>query len=184
MKRKGGDSDLTGGSRDVNPQYFLMNQTMTAANTFTELAYATPLPRVPRSDKKITVMEILRVFFNFPDPDATFGAAGSNIRSFAQIATKQLGAYNTGNPAVFAYSERAFFGAFTAGGSFSTMSNDPMVIELTDNAGHGFLVATDNIYLGINTQGFALLQSFSVRLLYRFKNVSIEEYVGIVQGQQ
>lgn len=57
--------------------------------------------------------------------------------------------------------------------------------DLTDGAGHGVLVATDAIYLQIFTTGVAnTSETGRFRMLYRFKNVSLAEYIGIVQSQQ
>jgi hypothetical protein len=55
---------------------------------------------------------------------------------------------------------------------------------LTDQAGHGYLVATDNIYLALRTITTAQVNSFICRITYRFKEVSLAAYVGIVQSQQ
>ena len=67
------------------------------------------------------------------------------------------------------------------------VDTNPTLRDLTDGAGHGILVATDSIFLtgyvpsnwytnGTNT--------VFVKLLYRWKDVSLAEYIGIVQSQQ
>ena len=62
---------------------------------------------------------------------------------------------------------------------------------MTDGAGHGVLIATDNVYFSllynaIPTDGIAV--QFTIGggcdLLYRFKEVGLKEYIGIVQSQQ
>jgi hypothetical protein len=76
--------------------------------------------------------------------------------------------------------------------SCSTDNESVDIHDLTDGAGHGILIATDNIYLGVN----ASLSSFnlgdadpivggvSANLIYRFKEIGLSEYIGIVQSQQ
>lgn len=62
--------------------------------------------------------------------------------------------------------------------------------DLTDGAGHGVLIATDNIWLTAFINGAvpdigttAALNVFC-EILYRFKKVTLQEYIGIVQSQQ
>lgn len=63
---------------------------------------------------------------------------------------------------------------------------------MTDGAGHGVLVATDNIYLTLQTALSSVIgssvggiQGFGeAAILYRFKEVGLAEYIGIVQSQQ
>lgn len=184
-KRARGNGDLTGGSGDINPQYFTLPQNLlSAANTYTEGTIPTPIPRNRVSGGKATVMEILKVYFNLPEADANSAAGGSVIQAQAQLTTRSLTAMSQGNPAVFAHCEKMMRGAFTAAGSYATVIQDPYVWDCTDGAGHGVLVATDNIYFGCLTTGFTGAVTFNARLLYRMKNVSVEEYVGIVQSQQ
>lgn len=185
MSKRGASDSLTGGTGDVNPQYWtLPSNTMSAANTFTEGTIPTPIPRVRVAGGKATVMEILKVFINLPEADANNGAGGSNIFAQAQLSTKSLSGMSFANPAVFAYAEKNMRGAFTAAGTYGTVTHDPQERDLTDGAGHGLLIATDNIYFGMNTSGFTAAGSSSIKILYRMKNVSVEEYIGIVQSQQ
>lgn len=183
-RAKNGDG-LTGGTGDVSPQYYTLPQnTLSAANTYTEGTIPTPIPRNRISNGKATVMEILKVYFNLPEADANNTAGGSVISAQAQLTTRSLTAMQQNSPSVFAHCEKMMRGAFTAAGSYATAIADPFIWDATDGAGHGVLVATDNIYFGCFTAGFTAAQSFNARILYRMKNVSVEEYIGIVQSQQ
>lgn len=182
--RSNGES-LTGGTGDVNPQYFtLPANTQTAANTYIEAVIPTPIPRNRVSGGKATVMEILKVYFNLPEADTNNAAGGSNLVASAHLATRALAAVSFQNPATFAYREKNMRGAFTAAGTYGTVNHEPYEVDLTDGAGHGILVATDNIYFGFNTIGYAGVGSAACKILYRMKNVTVEEYIGIVQSQQ
>jgi hypothetical protein len=61
---------------------------------------------------------------------------------------------------------------------------DPIVHDLTDGAGHGLLLATDQLYLTISSFNFTNPNYVSCKILFRYKTVSLTEYIGIVQSQQ
>lgn len=183
MKRKG-NGGLTGGTGDVSPQYYSFQLTMTAANTYRETPIATPVPRNKQTGDQVTVMEILKVFFDGGEADANPAAAGSVISLAAQLSTKSLTALDSNSPNVFAFFSKQIRGAFTAAGSYGMSYYEPYCFDMTDGAGHGVLIATDNIYFGLNTANFTAVSFCNARLLYRMKNVSLAEYIGIVQSQQ
>lgn len=75
---------------------------------------------------------------------------------------------------------------------FSTDADSVEYHDLTDGAGHGVLIATDNIFLNVqvtnaafnNVTADAISATFNCDILYRFKEVKLQEYIGIVQSQQ
>jgi hypothetical protein len=189
-KRSYGDS-LTGGSRDVNPQTMLMTGVVqSAADTLTTFGTGLPIPRLPITKGRSLVIEVLSVWFWFahngyvagqqtwqslalttnPAPVDT-ATAGNNIgggffgdpRTIAQVTKQQLAS-----------------AAPTAFASFDAIEK----VDLTDDAGHGYLVATDNLYLSMSSLNTASANGGECKILYRFKDVSLEEYIGIVQSQQ
>ena len=183
MKRKNGG--ITGGTGDVNPQYFIVTNDQTAANAYREAVFPTPIPRVPRGNGDVTIMEVLKIFWEFPDVTALPVAGGSHVKMQQQISTRPQTAIVPANPGVLSYKELNFFGAFTAAGSMLCVWEEPCVTDLTDGAGHGILVATDNMYFGVDTNGFGVAATlWSAKIEYRMKNVSLVEYIGIVQSQQ
>jgi len=176
---------LTGGSGDVSPQWFVFNTlTQTTANTFIEANVAIPVQRLFVRGKKSLVMELLKVQFSMSSWDSNPTAGGSIGQIQSQLSTASIGASNNASPQVLAYAAQNYKGAFTAAGSYETVVISPTVIDCTDGAGHGVLVATDNLFYGVNTAGYAGVASSTIRLLYRWKEVSLEEYIGIVQSQQ
>ena len=60
--------------------------------------------------------------------------------------------------------------------------------DLTDEAGHGLLVATDNIYLNVwlDSTGAQVINNPAVVAIlhYRLKEIGLQEYIGLVQSQQ
>jgi len=180
-----GRNELTGGSGDVNPQWLTFNQqNMTLANTYSEGSLNLPINRFQNPKGRSIVMEMLRVEFGMPTPDVNNSAGGNILSCAVQLTPSSSVLLNGSDPKNLAQYGRLFRGAFTAGGTYSAIENNPEVIDLTDGNGHGVLVATDTLFFGVNTQNFAAPASFTARVLYRFKIVTLEEYIGIVQSQQ
>lgn len=176
---------LTGGTGDVSPQIMttvILN--LTAANTFTETNIPLPINRFPESSGKVVIMEILKVWFFTSELDANNAAGGSVALTSIRLSTASLTTINQADARVIATQEKNWRGAFSAGGTSLAVSIEPQPIDLTDGAGHGVLVGTDNLWLGMITTGFTAAASGFAKILYRFKRVSLQEYIGIVQSQQ
>ena len=190
-KRTATGDQLTGGTKDVNPQYLSGLLTMSAANTATEITLGTPIVRVGgagASASKSIIMEILKVFVQMPEVDVDAAAATSRTLGLA-VMTASSGATpalpNLDNPRVIAWFMHSVRNAFTAAGTgILDLQNDSYCFDCTDGAGHGILVATDNLFIVANTAGQTAASSFRFKILYRFKEVSLVEYIGIVQSQQ
>lgn len=176
---------ISGGTGDVNPQMLttpIVNQT--AANAYTEAGFPLPINRFPESSGKVVVMEILKVWFYMSEADAVNAAGGNNIQMVGRLSTSALAAINANDPRVIAVQEKTYRGSFTAGGTAVTAIVEPTEINLTDGAGHGVLVATDQMFIAVVSSNFANAGSVFAKILYRFKRVSLQEYIGIVQSQQ
>lgn len=189
MAKRASSGQLTGGTGDVNPQFLSGLLTLSAANTATEQTLGTPIVRVgPQSGGQAIIMEILKFFVDFPpiDLDAAAATARQRVISFSTTSSGTTPAVQTlDNPRVLMSTGTDLRNAFTAAGTGLLDNNlDPRVIDVTDGAGHGILVATDNIYIAANTSGQTGASSFRYKILYRFKKVSLVEYIGIVQSQQ
>jgi len=184
-KRPRGDR-LTGGSGDVKPQLFALNlQTQSAADTSFSTAFQTPVPRIGPSANKATIMEVLKVYFSIQGGDATHDAwcylATAAIQA-AGVSTLTVanGQAAISDPRVFAftnYNDRV---------NTSGMSDHvwPNVVDVTDGAGNGVLVATDQIFFEGSSDVATTAMTFAAKILYRVYDASIIEYVGIVQSQQ
>ena len=186
-RTKIGSELLTGGTGDVNPQYLHGRLTLSAANTVTNVTIGTPIVRVgPQTGGGSIIMEVLKVFVDFPSPDAD--AAAATDRNFGisfSTVDQGTGFTNFNDPRMFAMLNWDLRNAFTAAGTgLLNAKSDPQVYDMTDGAGHGILVATDNIFIQARTTGQAGASSFDFKILYRFKKVSLVEYIGIVQSQQ
>ena len=136
MKRGRGDS-LTGGTGDVSPQTFTQSITLSAANTFTQAETGLPMIRLPVKNNRSIVMELLRLRILHPLYDTNPAAGGTNAYSVFQLSTVSETLANPGDARVIAYSQYQWRGAFTAAGTFETVTNNTDDIDLTDGAGHG-----------------------------------------------
>lgn len=183
MKR-GRGSELTGGTGDVSPQLLTMNVVMTAANTLTTAEIPLPINRFKEKSGRVVAVEALKVFFDLSEADANPAAGGSVLQISANLATASVGSTGSTDPRVFAFTQKNIRGAFTAAGTYGTAYWDPIVLDLTDGAGHGVILATDNIFFSVNSSNFVAAGNGVAKLLYRFKEISLQEYIGIVQSQQ
>lgn len=168
----------------MNPQILTAIATTTAANTYTSGQIILPVPRNRVNGDKVTVIELLKLYWNLGEPDANPAAAGSVITSLAQLSTAVLTAHSPQEPRVISAVEKIIRGAFTAAGTYGTSYFDPLTIDLTDGQGHGIIVATDFLFLAVTSTGFVGNNSAVIKMLYRFKDVNLAEYIGIVQSQQ
>ena len=141
---------------------------------------------------KATVIEILRVWFDFPTPVGDTPAPVTSLETQVfrmLLSTREITATNTTNdPSIFAR-QTINFEQSTGGNApnYGMVWRDPLPVDLTDGAGHGLLIATDKIYFTAFSVNFNIgtvePADFGCQILYRFKTVSLEEYIGIVQSQ-
>lgn len=176
---------LTGGTNDVSPQWLSISAAQSAADTTTTITTAIPVQRLGNGTRA-QVMEVLKVWFQYPTfpPSASATEAFDNMS--AMLSTTSFGTTTVAfsDPRVFAGVSRISRHAFTAAGTYFQMMDNTVLYDCTDGAGHGVLVATDNIFTQIASVTTGTTNTFSIKILYRWKNVSLAEYVGIVQSQQ
>ena len=174
MKRKY-SSSLTGGTGDVNPQYLKLSTTQSGADTFTQTTNPIPIQRLPNGQRS-QVMEILKIFFW---TNSALVEADSTVSVY--LTTKS---YSTApavtDGALIAWWKRQVI--ITTSGEVAIDS--PFCLDLTDGVGHGMLVATDNLYLSVASSTTSQANVGVAWILYRWKNVGLAEYVGMVQSQQ
>lgn len=158
---------LTGGTKDVNPQYFRTLVTYTAAdgsNKTTVAESAIPVQRLNNKNRSM-VMEILKISY-IPKH------VGAPADAWCGLATSRP---PDGKPSP----SQGYWV------DISKIPNDTTVNrDLTDGAGHGLLVAADKLYTFMFEGTAKQNNSIDVVILYRWKNVSLTEYIGIVQASQ
>ena len=183
MKR--GRESLTGGTGDVSPQFMTFGGTQTAADTTTTVTQQVPIQRLP-TGQRAQVMEVLKILWlpGNTAAAASVGEASDYIQGFLSTSSFGTTATSWQEPRVFGGVSLFSRFAFTAGGTYYVGLSGIVEQDLTDGAGHGVLIATDNIFLQIVSGNTGAANVIAVKILYRWKNVSLQEYIGIVQSQQ
>ena len=169
----------------MNPQFLSGSVTTAVANTPVQVQFRLPISRLPTGGGA-TVIEVLKIYVDWALNEAVASAveiAKDQFFSFTTSPTATAQPLNISNPLALMADGARMNGAFTAGGSYYNTNDARVDYDLTDGAGHGVLVGTDSLYCQYDTNGFTGLATFGFRILYRFKNVSLAEYIGIVQSQ-
>lgn len=185
MKR-GRKDQLTGGSGDVNPQVLTISVAQSAANTGTAIAINLPIPRYPTTQNKNLVIEALGVQYFHLNREVT-ALPATSVGDCITLTTRpnapgtiqeQLSDPRT-------ISEFYVFNSHVGGVAAQDIELQSMAWDdLTDEAGHGILIATDVLYVALQSFNRGLPMLAVVKLLYRWKEVGLSEYIGIVQSQQ
>ena len=189
MAKRGARADtLTGGTRDVNPQFMSLGCTMAVANTTQVFAFGVPIQRInPARPQKAITMEILKVMWQAPalGPIGAAAETAQSVQSYIATSDPGVTAVTTlANPHVVDGFFKEREGAFTAAGTYASTDDSVEVHDLTDGSGHGVLIATDNIYIQVASTALAAVKTVNLKILYRWKEVELVEYIGIVQSQQ
>lgn len=218
MKRSKTDR-LTGGTDDVNPQWFkintdiAVNQTINPGGTLLRRRvqrFNLPVQRINQSDKNTaTVIEVLKVRWSWALSYSSVSAneAPQSTTTAGYLSTAPL-ADDVNQPqlrgtTVDWFSRDDFVQPFNVSGGPDPLytgyaqasPEQPIIHDLTDGDGHGILVATDAVNLLLSatftnesTSGGGSLtwgdSQLACEILYRYKKVSLTEYIGIVQSQE
>lgn len=195
MKRRRTES-LTGGSGDTNPQWFSTSATQSAADTTTTTSVSTP-PGIGLSvSGRALAMEILKVMIEFETStgvpalpgSASFAPGATTAASIfmnAYLSSKNFGTtrptLGMGDATVFAFARQQYLiYESSAVATAFTQSTGPIVIDLTDGAGHGVLYANQNMFIQVASSSVLSAVTARVKILYREKFITQEELLGLV----
>lgn len=176
---------LTGGSNDVNPQEFIIVGTQTGADVTTVTQQPLPIPRLPTRPGFNLVIEILSVQMYWLN--ALIPTAGTAQTLLVNLTTNPNALATILQHLSDTRSIARWFlqsGLLAGGTSVTFKVENDITFDLTDQAGHGILVATDNLFLQVASITTGQANQCVCRFQYRWKEVSLTEYIGIVQSQQ
>ena len=173
--------------QDVFPQTLTVGTGNGSANDYNVVQFALPISRLGGSASRAAVLEIIRVDYYLGIRDIE-DLAGNTFLAYLTPSPTHQGAdtatltsieddcKSTINIAPVLRS----FQTTTSGASTLEM---PLSYDLTDGAGNGFLVASDQLTLVSANVGGTTASSTVVKVWYRLVNVGMIEYVGILQSQ-
>ena len=168
-------------NRERWAQYFTSSTTQTAANAVIETEVKLPISRFTTLGGRITIIEILKVNVG-PVDDGLGAISGDEMIGYGICTANPV---STTFKLVATDSTCIWFRnwgiTFTTSGATAATWTDEF--DLTDGDGHGKLVATDSIFLTVNTVGLTGALTFCWKVWYRFVSVGLIEYLGIVQSQ-
>lgn len=164
-------------SGDVNPQYLNVYVTMSGANTYTEATINLPINAAASvMGGKTRVLEILKLFWFL---------SSDTLAEDAYVAAQII--YNTA-AGMLAETDVAKFLSqawlkmqLVTSGAISTIL--PLIQDFTDGQGNGILIGSSTLKIGANSVGQGAARTVACKILYRYKDVPIEEYVGLINGQ-
>ncbi len=169
---------------DFFPNFLTGEIVQTAVNAFTTKQQFTPIPRLKTIGNKATVMEILWIEMDFNGATLGSGTNNSTVFHFS------LGAAPTTNlllsdPRVFALISIDIL-EITSGGTGKGLQivYSPQVYDLQTQDGFGYLLASDSFNVSIATVGLIGAMAMQWKLWYRFVDIPLSEFVGIVQSTQ
>lgn len=195
MSKRGRGDQLTGGSGDVNPQEMVsplldasVGTQVTSNLTGVQVVLPLPIPRLRTQGQRQLIIELLwAVFYLIGAPlEAT---TGDNLK-YVNVTTNPSPILSVPDGVKDPRTLADFLTHILVNASPVSVAQifTTQEVDLTDSAGHGLLVATDQLYFNLvvnnTTTTLSGTDTAFVRLGYRFKDVSLAEYVGIVQSQQ
>lgn len=189
VKRKYGET-LTGGTGDVNPQSYTVAVDLPAVTGTGVVQFPLPIPRYPGSQNRAVVMELLSVewYMSQLQPSAATGDTYNIVSGLSTNPGQPTGgtAILT-DPRTVSVFRRQFTTLTSTAVGFQIFS--PVLEEydeLTDQAGHGVLIATDNVYVrySLGVTNYTPPDTLICKMNYRMKEVGLSEYIGIVTSQQ
>jgi len=189
MKRsRTSGGSVTGGTGDIKPQVLTIS-TPAAAGTddYSVQQVNLPVPRFGTMKTKATVFELLKIEY-YPRIVDTVSVtkiyglflATQLIRAQNDTCTALTLSEDVIDPTVFAFAMNA--NTLTTSGN--TAITYPLTIDMTDQNGNGYVIATDRLFFHVGSVGDTTVGTSGAKLTYRLVNIGITEYVGIVQSQQ
>lgn len=187
-RRRTSGGSVTGGTGDIKPQILTaLTGTATAVATYIVNAIALPVPRFGTTKGRSTIFEILWVdwYIGILDQSDQINTkfaflSTSTNRNDGETATQASFVVDLSDPRVFGAVYRSK-NQLTSGTDHLDL---PLRVNLTDENGNGVLVATDRLLVvGGDIAGTAA-DNYVAKIAYRLVDVTLEEYIGIVQSQQ
>jgi len=178
MKEGCGQEYLTGGTRDVNPQ--IWRAQMEVDENLTQNKFPTGTMILPGNEGAY-VMEALRVIWEF---EGTIDIQAAEVQHGfeASLATEQpIGGTGTWGSNSFLFSKMSYsvYNASGTGEAVAAFVPNIFEYDLTDGAGHGVLLASNEIWMSTDFADILTPINVSAAILFRWKKISMADFVGL-----
>lgn len=163
--------------KDDYPNFLSGALTLTQ-NAFTTVQIFTPIPRLKTIGNKATVMELLWV--DMVPTVIDLAAINDSINFQMTIGTTQsalLGWEDTRVIMDFSLEVQGTTSGFTK-------TIFPWRYDFQTQDGFGYLLASDSFRVSGNSNGMAAASIFAWKMYYRFVDIPLSEFIGIVQSTQ
>ena len=170
-----------GRTKDDFPNFLSGIVTLSAANIFTTQQIFTPIPRLKTIGNKATVMELLYMDLVVDNIDLI--AVDDRLRFQMHLGTAQGSFLTWSDTRVFVNYDLLVGGANGTPGAL-VMTTYPWRYQFQTQDGFGYLLASDSFRISGETAGMANAVNFHFKLYYRFVDIPLSEFIGIVQSTQ
>ena len=163
---------------DKFPNFLSGTLTESSADTFTTTQVFTPIPRLKVSGNRATVLELL--WMEWQVNNLILNAGNESITFQMVIGTVPSSILALNDPRYIA-GKRIEMHLLTSG-AWGTIQ--PWRTEFQSRDGFGYLLASDAFHINVNGTGTGVANVVQWRLYYRFVNIPLAEFIGIVQSTQ
>jgi hypothetical protein len=170
-----GNSNVSGGSGDIRPQLMAFNAVESGADATTTLTVpiANNLQTIARSSRPM-LFEILKVWWS----NNSGAEVDSNVIGILSTVSFGTTAPSHADPRILALYKEVK--QVTTSG---IITSGVVEQDLTDGAGNGPLVASNNLYCQVSSGTTSGTITVTCRILYRWCGSTLTEVFGIAQSQ-
>jgi len=172
------------GMLDKYPNFMSWNIAQAVADTLKTIQVFVPIPRIQGMRGKATVIEVLWIDWFY---ETAMDNPADSLQWSISTGPAPTSVTNLADGATFATAMDTVEG-YIGGGPFVDsgamfMRTLPRRLDLQSKDGFGILLASDSFYVALDSLTTGVINTVAFRLYYRFVDITIEEYVGIVQSQ-
>lgn len=163
------------GSRDKQPQFRNLNVSESAINTFTQQEFT-----ILSVDRK-EVMEILKLFVDIEEPDLEDVALNDVRWQLTKSSQTSMLAFNDDDVIMAGRQTVESFDTGTTDATIVIKWERPIVFDLTDGNGNGYISPKSNIFLAIQGAGNAVVKFVSMKILFTWLKISVDELIDFLR---
>lgn len=163
---------------DRFPNWLTGKVVQTAADINTTVQTFTPLPRLKTIGNRATVMELLWLEIDLNDFIWTLANADFNFQM--ALGSADVGELFFSDPRLIA-AYKINKTQLNATGAFINPTN-PLRYDFQTTDGFGYLLASDSFNMTLSTGNSGTVNRVDWRLWYRFIDIPLSEFIGIVQS--